>query len=68
MYKRLLRSALAVAFSAVVAFGTLSGVGLIASDAVTPLDSGWGGVQAAGPADSGWGSTPLTSTSDSGWG
>lgn len=59
MYKRLLRSVLAVAFSAAVALGALSGAGL-GADTVGPPDSGWG----SAPADSGWGSAPA----DSGWG
>ncbi len=59
MYKRLLRSVLAVAFSAAVALGALSGAGLGATSAGPP-DSGWG----SAPVDSGWGSAPV----DSGWG
>lgn len=62
MYKRLLRSVLAAAFSAVVAYGVLGGADTdwgIAPETST-TESGWGGAQA----DSGWGYTP----GDSGWG
>ncbi len=57
MYKRLLRSVVAVALSTVVAYGVAGG---LAGTAGIP-DSGWG----SAPTDSGWGSAPLD---DSGWG
>jgi hypothetical protein len=62
MYKRLLRSVLAAAFSAVVAYGVLAGG--TAAPQPTVLDSGWG----SAPVDSGWGSTVVADTPDSGWG
>lgn len=57
MYKILLRSALAAAFSVALAFGVLSGatLGAGAGRAIAPSDSGWDIVHAASPAmDSGW--------------
>ncbi|MER5929922.1 hypothetical protein [Streptomyces sp. NPDC002054] len=56
MYKKLLRSVVAVALSTVVAYG-------VAGGDLGTTDSGWG----SGPADSGWGSAPLDGW-DSGWG
>lgn len=56
MYKKLLRSVVAVALSTVVAYGVAGGNLGIA-------DSGWGST----PADSGWGA-PATVEYDSGWG
>lgn len=62
MRVRMLRSVLATVFSATVAFGALSGMGLGLAD--FPPDSGWDSVQAmAPPADSGWDSTPARATS-----
>jgi hypothetical protein len=54
MHKRMLRSALAAAFSAVVAFGTLSGLAETGSD--VPTDSTWStrAAAAALPGDSTW--------------
>jgi hypothetical protein len=52
MYRRLLRSALAVAFSAAVVFGAVSAV-------AAPGESG-----SAGKNDTGWGAPPP----DTGWG
>ncbi|WP_254402777.1 hypothetical protein [Streptomyces sp. AC555_RSS877] len=54
MRKRMLRSALAAAFSAVVAFGTLSGLAETRSD--VPTDSAWStrAATAAPPGDSTW--------------
>ena len=53
MYRRLLRSALAVAFSAAVVFGAVSA-------AAAPDESG-----SAGENDTGWGAPPPP---DTGWG
>lgn len=63
MYKILLRSALAAAFSVPLAFGVLSGVGLSvgADSAAAASDSGWDIAHAAAPPmDSGWDSTPAS--------
>ncbi|POX53837.1 hypothetical protein C3488_03840 [Streptomyces sp. Ru72] len=62
MYKRMLRSALAVAFSAAVVFG--AGAGTAQAVGVAKLDTGWGASEPTGavatPADTGWGaSAPL---------
>lgn len=56
MYKRLLRSVLAAAFTAVVAFGVLGGggSGWVISAEATPPDSGWTSSPANVPPDSGW--------------
>ncbi len=64
MYKILLRSALAVAFSVAVAFGALGGSGVMDS----PPDTGWGNSQLAGPPDTGWGNVQAEGPSDTGWG
>lgn len=58
MYKRMLRSALAVAFSAAVVFG--AGAGTAQAIGASKLDTGWGaskptGVVVATPTDTGWG-------------
>ncbi len=77
MYKRLLRSVLAAAFSAVVAYGVLGGAdsGWGFAPQATQSDSGWGGAPADSgwsggtkSDDSGWGSTPANEPPDSGWG
>jgi hypothetical protein len=63
MYRRLLRSVLAAAFSVAVALGALSGAGLMETESM-PSDSGWGAQQVVSP-DSGNGQVDLA---DSGWG
>ncbi|WP_274560907.1 hypothetical protein [Streptomyces spiramyceticus] len=67
MYKRMLRSVLAGLFSAAVAFGAMSGAGLVSGNAraESPPDSGWDVVQ-AGSLDSGWDVVQAGSL-DSGW-
>ncbi|MET9609926.1 hypothetical protein ABZZ17_33480 [Streptomyces sp. NPDC006512] len=64
MYKRMLRSALAVVFSAVAVFGAVSAVNGDAGSALAS-DSGWNIVPTGptGKTDSGWNSAPV----DSGW-
>jgi hypothetical protein len=67
MHKRMLRSALAAAFSAVVAFGTLSGLAEIKSD--VPMDSTWStrAAAAAPPGDSTWVVVASDKPADSTW-
>ncbi|GGX74188.1 hypothetical protein GCM10010358_30700 [Streptomyces minutiscleroticus] len=74
MYKRLLRSALALAFSTAVIFGAVSAAAGAnpAADGgqavqATGQDTGWG-FSAAGN-DTGWGVAPAEATgNDTGWG
>ncbi|MEU9026339.1 hypothetical protein AB0D46_02160 [Streptomyces sp. NPDC048383] len=61
MYKRMLRSALAVVFSAVAVFGAVSAVNGDAGNALAS-DSGWN-IVPKGKSDSGWNVAPA----DSGW-
>ncbi|MER8094482.1 hypothetical protein ACFXPW_01980 [Streptomyces goshikiensis] len=65
MYKRMLRSALAVVFSAVAVFGAVSVVNGDAGSALAS-DSGWN-TTPAGESDSGWNIVPTSKKSDSGW-
>lgn len=65
MYKILLRSALAVAFSVPLAFGVLGGasLGAGADKAAASSDSGWDIVHAAPPPmDSGWDSSSASAS------
>ncbi|AWW38486.1 hypothetical protein DN051_18995 [Streptomyces cadmiisoli] len=68
MRKRTLRSVLVAAFSAVVAFGALSGLSGAKSDAWA--DSSWGSVRASAGIvpDSSWGPTSPMTADDSSWG
>ena len=68
MHKRTLRSVLVAAFSAVVAFGVLSG--LAGAEGDVRADSSWG-AGATGvtlPPDSSWGPVAPRTTDDSSWG
>ena len=74
MHKRMLRSALVAAFSAVLAFGAVSGAAISKGDApadstwrvsADPGDSTWS-VMAADPGDSTWVS-PAADPGDSTW-
>lgn len=59
MFKRMLRSALAVAFSAAVVFG--AGAGVVEAASTTQTDTGWGATEPKGVVatdDTGWGSAP----------
>lgn len=70
MRKRKLRSVLVAAFSAVVAFGALSGLAGAKGDNRAD-DSSWGSARATAVVaeDSSWGSgTPVTTNDDSSWG
>ena len=63
MFKRMLRSALAVAFSAAVVFG--AGVGTVEAATATQQDTGWGAAEPKGVVqvdDTGWGSEPAEQT------
>lgn len=68
MRKRMLRSMLVAAFSAVVAFGALSGLAGTKGD--SRADSTWGPsvASAARAGDSTWGVGSPTSADDSTWG
>lgn len=69
MRKRTLRSVLVATFSAVVAFGALSGLAGTKGDA--RADSSWGLAQTSstGTADSYWGPVPAPlAADDSSWG
>lgn len=60
MYKKMLRSALAVVFSAVAVFGAVSAAS--GDTGSKQADSGWDRVavkQPTGPADSGWDIAPM---------
>ncbi|MDH6214797.1 hypothetical protein M2283_002080 [Streptomyces pseudovenezuelae] len=67
MHKRMLRSALVAAFSAVVAFGALSG--FAGTDSATAGDSTWRTttVTAVGVGDSTWVVTASDAPDDSTW-
>lgn len=63
MFKRMLRSALAVAFSAAVVFG--AGAGTVEAASTTQKDTGWGATEPTGVVvtdDTGWGSAPVNPT------
>lgn len=64
MHKRMLRSVLVAAFSAVVAFGALSGLSTTKSDIA--MDSSWS-TTAAVPADSSWVIVASDVPGDSSW-
>ena len=68
MRKRMLRSVLVAAFSAVVAFGAISGLAGTKGD--DRADSTWGPsvVRAAEPGDSTWGVKAPVGIDDSTWG
>ncbi|MFE9771346.1 hypothetical protein ACFYOV_06675 [Streptomyces sp. NPDC005931] len=68
MRKTTLRSVLVAAFSAVVAFGVLSG--LTGEEGDARADSSWGPVVGAksGVPDSSWGPSAPAATDDSSWG
>ncbi len=68
MRKRELRSVLVAAFSAVVAFGALSGLAGTKGD--VRADSSWGpvAVSESGPPDSSWGPVAPQAADDSTWG
>ncbi|MBW5483421.1 hypothetical protein [Streptomyces bambusae] len=56
MYKRMLRSALAVVFSAVAVFGAVGAFGADSGRALAEVDTGWTS-EPAGKSDTGWTST-----------
>lgn len=64
MHKRMLRSALAAAFSAAVAFGALGGLGATKGDVAQ--DSSWS-TKAAPPGDSSWVIAASDVPGDSSW-
>lgn len=68
MRKRTLRSVLVAVFSAVMAFGVLSG--LAGAEGDVRADSSWGaiGTGKALPPDSSWGPVAPHATDDSSWG
>jgi hypothetical protein len=68
MRKRTLRSVLVAAFSAVMAFGALSGLAGTKGD--VRADSSWGPVvvSKSAPPDSSWGSPVPQLADDSSWG
>ncbi|RSS83808.1 hypothetical protein [Streptomyces sp. WAC06614] len=59
MYKRMLRSALAVVFSAVAVFGAVGALGADAGNVQAEVDTGWTSAP-TGKADTGWTSIPAT--------
>jgi len=65
MHKRMLRSALAAAFSIVVAFGALSGLTATKSDVAG--DSSWRTTAEAVPGDSSWVIVASDVPDDSSW-
>ncbi|WP_330331304.1 hypothetical protein OHS33_17255 [Streptomyces sp. NBC_00536] len=70
MYKRMLRSALAVVFSAVAVFGAISAVDTDAGSARASYDTGWTSAPAGTSFDTGWTSAPVLKNDlkdDTGW-
>jgi len=65
MHKRMLRSALVAAFSAVVAFGALSG--LAGTKSYVAGDSSWNTTAATPPGDSSWVIVASDVPEDSSW-
>lgn len=65
MHKRMLRSVLVAAFSAVVAFGALGGLSATKSDIAR--DSSWSTTAAAVPGDSSWVIVASDVPGDSSW-
>ncbi|MFD7032946.1 hypothetical protein ACFWAR_33485 [Streptomyces sp. NPDC059917] len=59
MYKRMLRSALAVVFSAVAVFGAVSAVDTDAGSARASWDTGWTMAPAGTSFDTGWTNAPV---------
>ncbi|MDJ0382525.1 hypothetical protein [Streptomyces sp. G-G2] len=67
MYKRMLRSALAVVFSAVAVFGAISAVDTDAGSARASYDTGWTSAPAGSTFDTGWTGGPTAVKGDTGW-
>jgi hypothetical protein len=76
MYKRMLRSVLAIGFSAVAVFGAVSAVGSDAGSArgnqgtglpEKGFDTGWTTQPVSKYSDTGWTSGPLDGEADTGW-
>ncbi|MET3987088.1 hypothetical protein [Streptomyces sp. PvR034] len=67
MYKRMLRSALAVVFSAVAVFGAISAVDTDAGSLRASYDTGWTMAPAGTSFDTGWTNAPVALKDDTGW-